>query len=238
MSVLNQKSRTTCTICTLRTNSILCDTCKLETRGDLYLLLLAKLKDEGDNYFDLKAKCIDIQDAVEHFNVPESPLTTCDEEIDDIDEHAQEFLAKYASMSTDEVIPVVVAGDGDCLFHSIQTFCPIMSIDELRSRCIQELCTHEQYYETIKDKMPLDLVDDESVQDHALRILNNSQYSSALTIAALSTVIQRSIESIYQAVNEDDEYCNLLNTVFIPLNETQLFNIKKPRRPQYFSFQP
>ncbi|CAM4838910.1 unnamed protein product [Rotaria magnacalcarata] len=119
-------------------------------------------------------------------------------------------------ISTEEMIPIEVAGDGDCLFHTLRTFYPAMNIDELRARCIDELCTHEQYYETINAEMNLDLVDDESVQDHVLRIINNQQYTGVLTLAALSTVIGQPIESIYPSVNSDDEYCELLNTVFIP----------------------
>jgi len=105
-------------------------------REDFYLLLLTKLKDESDNCSDLQARCIDIQDAIEHYNVPDTSSTVFDQIVHIVDEHA-----------------------------------------------------HEQYYETIKTEMHLDLVDDESVQDHVLRILNNHQYTGVLTLAALSTVI-------------------------------------------------
>ena len=91
-----------------------------------------------------------------------------------------------------------------------------MSIDELRARCIGELSSHEQYYETVKTEMGLDLADDESVQNRVLRIINNQQYTGVLTIAALSTVIGQPIESIYPSMNENDPHCELLNTVFIP----------------------
>ena len=64
--------------------------------------------------------------------------------------------------------------------------------------------------------MGLDLADDESVQNHVLRIINNQQYTGVLTTAALSTVIGQPIGSIYPSVNENDPYCELLNTVFIP----------------------
>ena len=56
-----------------------------------------------------------------------------------------------------------------------------MSIDEIRCRCLIELCTHEQYYDTIRMSNGLDLVDDECVQDHVIRILNNNQYTGILT---------------------------------------------------------
>ncbi|CAF0711921.1 unnamed protein product [Adineta steineri] len=216
LSTLKQACRTSCVMCDLPTNSTLCETCESETREDFYLLLLTKLKDESDNYSDLQAKCFDIQDAIDYYSIPDTISTIFDQTIHVVDEQAVELLQQQTTISKDDVVPVEVAGDGDCLFHTIRIFYPTISMDELRARCICELCTHEQYYETIKTKMNFDLVDDESVQDHVLRILNNHQYTGVLTFAALSTIIQQPIESIYPSVNENDEYCKLLNTTFIP----------------------
>jgi hypothetical protein len=204
-------------MCDLRSNSVLCDNCKSETREDFYLLLLTRLKDECDDYFNLKAKCVDMYDAVEHYSTPKTP-SLFDQEVHTVDEHAKQLLEGNTDISTDDVVPVAVAGDGDCLFHTIRTFYPTMTIDEIRARCIDELCTHEQYYNTFKTDMGLDLVDDESVQDHVLRIINNQQYTGVLTLAALSTVLARPIKSIYPSMNENDAYCDLLNTTFTPRN--------------------
>ena len=114
------------------------------------------------------------------------------------------------------MVPIEVGDDGDCLFYTLGMFYPTMTIDELRARCVEELCTHEQYYETLKTEMGLDLVEDESVQDHVLRILDSRQYTSVLTFAALSTVIEQPIESVCPNVNENDAYVELLNITFIP----------------------
>ncbi|CAF3363334.1 unnamed protein product [Rotaria sp. Silwood2] len=229
MVALTQVSRTTCAMCDLRTNSMLCNVCKSETRDDFYLLFLTRLKDECNDYFGLQAKCIDMHDAIDHYHVPDTSMVMFDENVHTVDEHAKELLEEHTTISTDEVVPVTVTGDGDCLFHSLQTLYPTMSINELRARCIDELCTHEQYYETIKTEMGLDIVDDESVQNHVLRIINNQQYTGVLTFAALSTVIGQPIESIYPSVNENDAYCEVLNTVFIPRNK-QLSSSETPIR--------
>lgn len=213
--VLQQVLRTTCPLCNLRANSTLCNACQSETREDFFLLLLTKLKDESANYSDLQAKCIDIQDAIKYYNVPDTPLTVFDHIVD---EHAHELLQEHTSISTDEIVPVKLESDGDCLFHIMQTFYPAMSVDEFRVRCIFELCTHEQYYEMKKTEMHFDVVHDESVQDHVLQILDNHQYTSILTLAGLSTVIQQPIQSIYPSVNDNDGYPELLNTVFTPRN--------------------
>ena len=206
-------------MCDLRTNSVLCNVCKSEARKDFYLLFLTRLKDECNDFFGLQAKCIDIHDAIDHYHVLDISTLMFDENVHMVDEHAKELLEEHTTISTDEAVPVMVVGDGDCLFHSLQTFYPTMSINELRVRCIDELCTHEQYYETIKTEMGLDIVDDESVQNHVLRIINNQQYTGVLTFAALSTVIGQPIESIYPSVNENNAYCEVLNIVFIPRNK-------------------
>ena len=155
-------------MCGLRTNSVLCNVCKSETREDFYLLFLTRLKDECNDFFGLQAKCIDIHDAIDHYHVLDISTVMFDENVHMVDEHAKELLEEYTTISTDEAVPVMVVGNGDCLFHSLQPFYHTMSINELRARCIDELCTHEQYYETIKTEMGLDIVDDESVQNHVL----------------------------------------------------------------------
>ena len=45
----------------------------------------------------------------------------------------------------------------------------------------------------------------------------------------MSTVIGQPIESIYPNVNENDAYCEVLNTVFIPRNK-QLSSLETPIR--------
>ncbi|CAF5224845.1 unnamed protein product, partial [Rotaria magnacalcarata] len=144
MAVSEHISRTTCAICELRSNSVLCDACESETRGDFYLLLLTRFKDEGNDFFGLQAKCIDIHDAVVPYPIPDIPVTSFDQSVHTVDEHAKELLEEHTMISTEEMIPIEVAGDGDCLFHTLRTFYPAMTIDELRARCIDELCTHEQ----------------------------------------------------------------------------------------------
>ncbi|CAF1498893.1 unnamed protein product [Adineta ricciae] len=206
-------------MCNLRSNFILCDVCSSESREDFYLLLLTRLKDECDDYFGFEAKCIDMQDVIDHYTVPDDPVIIFDQNVHQIDNNSKQLLENYTGISVDEAVPIMVAGDGDCLFHSLRTLYPTMSIDELRARAIVELCSNKYYYETVKSEMNLELVDDESVQSHVLRIANSQEYSGVLTIAALSTVTGRAIESIYPSVNENDRYYELLNNVFIPRNK-------------------
>ena len=143
MAALTQVSRTTCAMRDLRTNSVLCNVCKSETREDFYLLFLTRLKDECNDFFELQAKCIDIHDAIDHYHVPDISKVMFDENVHMVDEYAKELLEEHTTISTAEAVLVMMVGDGDCLFHSLQTFYPTMSINELRARCIDELCTHK-----------------------------------------------------------------------------------------------
>lgn len=220
MVTREQAFRVTGAVCNLRTNCTLCDTCNLESREDFYLLLLTRLKDECDDYFGLEAKCVDMREVIDHYSVLDVPVMMFDESVHRIDENAMALLGEHAVVGANEAVPVMVAGDGDCLFHSFKTFYPTMNIDELRARTIVELCCNKNYYETIKTEMNLELVDDESVEKHVLRIANNQEYTGMLTIAALSTALGQTIESVYPNINENDPYCEVLNNVFTPRDKS------------------
>ena len=229
ISLLGQASRTNCVMYDLRSNSALCETCKSETREDFYLLLLKMFKDQHTDYLGLQAKCIDMHDVIDHYLVPEVPIVVFDQNVHVIDENAKELFENHSVVSTDQMVPIEAGGDGNCLFHTLRMLYPTMTIDELRARCIEELCTHEQYYETLKTEVGLNLVDNESVQDHVLRILDSRQYTNVLTFAALFAVIGQPIESIYSNVNEYDAYVELLNIIFIP-RDIQQSSLETPIR--------
>ena len=78
-----------------------------------------------------------------------------------------------------------------------------MSIDGIRCRCLIELCTHQQYYDTIRMSSSLYLVDDECVQDNVMRVLNNNQYTGIFTLAAVANDLDRPITSVYLKVNDN-----------------------------------
>ena len=214
LSVIVTIQRSNCAICNITCNSILCQTCKNETRDDFYLLLLTKIKDECENYDNLKTECIDLQDAIKLHPMPDHPNLIFDENIHLVDKQAKHLLDDYTELSGHDTIPVEVVGNGDCMFHAIHAFYSTMSIDEILHRCLIELCTHEQYYDTIRMSNGLDLMDDECVQDHVIRILNNNQYTGILTLAAVANVLNRPITSVYPKVNDVDEYFNIPNTTF------------------------
>ena len=111
--------------------------------------------------------------------------------------------------------------------HAIHAFYSTMSIDEICCRCLIKLCSHEQYYDAIRMSNGLEQVDDECVQDHVVRILNNNQYTGILTLAAVANVLNRPITLVYRKVNNVDEYFNVLNTTFFP-REKQNSELQAP----------
>ncbi len=221
--------RSTCVICDTQSCSMLCETCKSVIQEDLFSLLLKRLMDEWENYDNLKTTCINSSDVVDLYAVPNQPTSMFDENLHVVDEQAKHLLDVYTDTSSSDALPLQVEDDGHSLFHTIQAFYPIMSIDEIYCRCLIELSTHQDYYDTIKIGEDLNLVGDERMLDHETRILNDSQYASAVTLAALANFIHRRIQSRYPKVNETDTCSNVLNTTFFP-REQQDSDLQTPIR--------
>ena len=97
LSVIETIQRSNCAICNITCNSILCQICKNETRDDFYLLLLTKVKDECENYDNLKTECIDLQDAIKLHPAPDHPNLIFDENIHSADKQAKHLLDDYAN---------------------------------------------------------------------------------------------------------------------------------------------
>ena len=216
LSVTERIQESMCAICDIRSNSILCQGCKNESRGDFYLFLLTRIKDQCENYENLKTKCMDLQNVTSLHPISNEPTLIFNENLHTINEQAKKLIDEYTDTVSHDAVPVEVLGDGDCMLHTICAFYPTMSIDEIRCRCLIELCTHEQHYDSMRMTNGFDKIDDECVQDHVIRVLNNNQYTGVLTLAALANVLHRPVTSIYPKVNDIDECCDVLNTTFFP----------------------
>ncbi|CAF3382829.1 unnamed protein product, partial [Rotaria sp. Silwood2] len=131
-------------------------------------------------------KCMEISNILDSQVITDTAQMFFDPRIHTIDNRAQSILETSTDLVTSNTKAVEVIGDGDCGFHSFQIFYPSMSVDEIRTRVIVELCAHEQYYNSLASQHGFDLVDDESVQDHVLRILNKGEYTGILTLSALA----------------------------------------------------
>ena len=65
LSVIERVARTNCVVCNARSYSnAVCDVCESQSRNDFYLILLINMRDENDNFENLKSRCINMHDAV------------------------------------------------------------------------------------------------------------------------------------------------------------------------------
>ena len=186
--------RTNCVICDARSESnVVCSDCETQSGNDFYLLLLTNMRDEAESYESLKSKCIDIHSAIDLHPMINEPRIIFDPLVETVNFQSRYLLENYTDILNRNVVPVNVTGDKDCLFHAIQSFYEELSIDEIRTRCTDELCLYEQHYSTTATSMTLEPADNESVEKHVLGILSSHRYSGVLTLAALLLVLMRLI---------------------------------------------
>ena len=135
-----------------------------------------------------------------------------------IDEQAMATLLPY-DHSTEDLpkLPVVVSGDGNCLFNSISVslYGSEKYATEIRARTCVEMVNHSRMYDDLfpyyLKLLSLDYVDD------CLAAANNGSFSSARTIAAVSSALGTEIGSVYPPINGlIDRKFPCLNTTFAP----------------------
>ena len=215
--------RFTCIICDSCVNAYLCEHCANVSRQDFFLLLLTLLKDNAQNFESLTTKCMEISNVLDSQPITDTAQMLFDLRVHKIDNHAQSILETSTDIITSNTKAVEVIGDGDCGYHSFHVFYPSIDKNEIRTRVIFELCAHDQYYNSLASQHGFDLVDDESVQDHVLRIVNKGEYTGILTLSALASVFGCVVDSIYPNINSKDEHIDVLNTSFRP-RSTQSIN--------------
>ena len=216
MQTIEIVGRSNCIICDSRANAYLCDDCANESREDFFLLILSIIKDNSESFESVRMKCMEISNILDTEPIVDATQMFFDPRVHTIDNHAQNILETSTDIVTSNTKAVEVYGDGDCGFHSFQIFYPSVNVDEIRTRVIVELSAHEQFYNSLASQHGLDLVDDESVQDHVLRILNKGEYAGILTLSALASVFGRVVQSVYPNINGKDQYTDILNTNFQP----------------------
>ena len=157
---------------------------------------------------------MEISNVLDSQPITDTAQTFFDPHVHQIDNHAQSTLETSTGIITSNTKAVEVIGDGDCGFHSFQVFYPSTEENELRTRVVVELHAHEQYHNCLASQHGFDLVDDESVQDHILRIVNKGEYTGILTLSTLASGFGCVVDSIYPNINGKDEYIDVLNTSF------------------------
>ena len=171
-----------------------------------FLLLLTLLKNNAQNFEYLKIKCMEISDVFDSQLITDTVQMFFDPRVHKIDNRAQFILETSIDIIMSNIKAVEVIGNGDCGFHSFQIFYLSMDASEIQTRVILELRAYEQYYNSLASQHGFDLVDDKSVQDHLLRIVNKGECNGVLTLPAFATVFGCVVDSIYPNINDKDEY--------------------------------
>ncbi|CAF3774135.1 unnamed protein product [Rotaria sp. Silwood1] len=127
-----------------------------------------------------------------------------------VDPIAKKYLKK-ATNDVHHLIPVKVADDGNCLYHSILLLMnnPTVTTDELRVRTIIELMTNEAYYDSMYSRFI------GSVAFIIKAMCKNNTFSELYEISALCNVLKCNIRSIYPKIDFREDMTTL-NNVFTP----------------------
>ena len=129
-----------------------------------------------------------------------------------LDKQANNLLTKYGG--SDNFVPIVVPGDGNCLFHALSVchYGNMAHTVELRVRCCIELMTQREHYDN-------DDFDDvaERYEVECCDTARDGKYAGIFSIMAASTVLKRPIQSIYPPVNGmTDPAVRKLNMLALP----------------------
>ncbi|CAF5068817.1 unnamed protein product [Rotaria sp. Silwood1] len=127
-----------------------------------------------------------------------------------VDPIAKKYLEK-ATNDVHHLIPVKVADDGNCFYHSILLLMnnPTVTTDELRVRTIIELMTNEAYYDSMYSQFI------GSVAFIIKAMCRNNTFSELYEISALCNVLKCNIRSIYPKIDFREDM-TILNNVFTP----------------------
>ncbi|CAF3731674.1 unnamed protein product, partial [Rotaria sordida] len=144
-----------------------------------------------------------------------APIQFHPNQVFDETKHIVDPIAKkYLEKATNDVlhlIPVKVADDGNCLYHSILLLMnnPTVTTDELRVRAIIELMTNEAYYDSMYSQFI------GSVAFIIKAMCKNNTFSELYEISALCNVLKCNIRSIYPKIDFREDLA-IMNNVFTP----------------------
>ncbi|CAF1172501.1 unnamed protein product [Didymodactylos carnosus] len=171
--------------------------------------------------------CRGYETILNYFPFVYNPRSIFNERVDEIDRTALTYLKNYCSNInyTNEIIPLYTAGDGNCLYNSIELLhTKSISVLELRLRNIIELTVNSTIY---KQQYPHYETLFEKLEDYVMKeMIKNFYDSSPWDLVSLPSVVKCDIRLIYPNIGDTtavDFISNLplhfshhLNTIFKP----------------------
>ncbi|CAF1501115.1 unnamed protein product, partial [Rotaria magnacalcarata] len=163
------------------------------------LTLLGKASITNSYYDQIKAICQQIE-TLEWLLTPIqfTPVAHFDSEIHKVDQEAKLYL-QQASLDVQNMIPIEVAADGNCLYNSIMCLSGMRTLNELVKN---EIFYNNRFMHIIG---PLNEV--------MKNVARNFAFSELYEIAALSNVLKCSIRSIYPTIDYRP-HLNIMNSTF------------------------
>ncbi|CAF4622447.1 unnamed protein product [Rotaria socialis] len=189
-----------CLFCAQRTTTACCLGCRTIDQSTMFetlLTLLGKASIVGNYYAQIKVICHQIE-TLEWLLTPIqfTPVTHFDLKIHRVDQEAKLYL-QQAPLDVQNMIPIEVAADGNCLYNSIICLSgnTASTPSELRVRTLIELVKNEIFYSNrfMHIVGPLNEV--------MKNIAHNFAFSELYEIAALSNVLKCNIRSIYPIID-------------------------------------
>jgi OTU-like cysteine protease len=159
-----------------------------------------------------------------------NPQQTFDETKHQSDAAASEYLGKAAS-DVRHLVPVAVAADGNCLYHSIVLLMDttVVTASELRGMTVRFLSIEfSSLSRNVSVRTVIELVKNENfyareysqfvgpVQNALKTACKNYNYSELFEIVALCTLLQCNIRSVYPNIDFRDDMM-IANRIFTPV---------------------
>ncbi|CAM4986395.1 unnamed protein product [Rotaria socialis] len=201
-----------CLFCAQRTTTACCLGCRTIDRSTMFetlLTLLGKAPMVGNYYDQIKVICHQIE-TLEWLLTPIqfTPVTHFDLKVHRVDQEAKLYL-QQASLDVQNMIPIEVAADSNCLYNSIICLSGNIALtsSELRVRTLIELVKNEIFYNNrfMHIVGPLNEV--------MKNIARNFAFSELYEIAALSNVLKCNIRSIYPIIDYRP-HLHIMNSTF------------------------
>ncbi|CAF4952261.1 unnamed protein product, partial [Rotaria magnacalcarata] len=209
-NVFNMNNR--CLFCTQRSAAVCCLRCRttdISTMFETLLTLLGKASMISNYYDQIRTICQQIE-TLEWFLTPIqfTSISHFDPKVHKVEQEAKLYL-QQTSLDVQNMIPIEVAADGNCLYNSIIRLSgnTASTPSELRVRTLIELVKNEMFYHNRCAHIV------GPVNEAIKNIARNFSFSELYEIAALSNVLNCNIQSVYPTIDYRSDL-NIMNNTF------------------------
>lgn len=227
-----------CPLCStlLPIDNVQCVNCLLLDRNVFFGQCLAKLQEFNNNFDEVHATSNRLASMIGRFSLQFNPIQFFDDKIHQRDEIADRYLVNFETYvngqlnNSESSVPVKTLGNGNCLYNSVcllASWTPLHSI-ELRVRTIIELSRYKEFYinkytQSYALNDGHNFIDgEENLDQHITRnILYDGQAAERWELAAIATVLNCNVVSLYPVVCKEDLQGKSNNMTYSPRTSSQ-----------------